>query len=376
LYSSQVRLVRGWLVRRLRRLILLTVGLGLASGLALAQSHDDLARYLAGLEPVRGSALESLSIEPAWREHAEQINAAWKRLESTQLSQVREWSAIHLRAPTDTLLYFFSGPDYLYARNFFPHARIYLLAGLEAPGVLPSVASMSADDRQVGLENLRQSIRSLLRASFFITADMRKDLHGQGFLGVVPVFYVFLARSGMEIRDLKYLALREQGDVEEVVAPSPSRPAGLQIKFFDPQASTERTLVYFSIDLSNAGLKGGAFLKFLERRGPADALIKSASYLLHTTGFTRLRDFLLEQSVTIVQDDTGIRLDDYDTEKWSVRPFGRYARPIPSFETMYQPSMARLFQEGAPEALKFRLGYGFSVDTTALLLATRRVPNK
>ena len=351
----------------------LVAGLAHAGAAFASDAHpNDVARFLAGLPPAAGSPLEALTADPGWRHHASHLDNAWQRIENSQLSHVRNWSAANLPKPNRTLLYMFSGPDYLYARNFFPHADTYLFSGLEAPGSTPNLAAMPPEDRQRGLDTLRSSIRNILWTSFFVTADMQKDLHGQGFLGVLPVLYVFLARSGMEIRSVTHHRLTDEGALEPVPEPRPTRPAVMQITFYDRPNATERTLYYFSVDLSNAGLQNGAFLKFLDRQGPSDAFIKSASYLVHTAGFSRIRNAILERSTRIVQDDTGVRLDDYDPAVWQITPFGRYVRPISSFDHMFQPSMDQLYQTANPPALTFRLGYGYGPHTTSILLANRR----
>ncbi len=372
-FTPALRPLRRHGLARMQALALFAaLSLWLPFSLAAERAHDDMARYLAGLAPATNSPLATFAQEPAWSVHAQELDAAWSRLERVQLSRVRPWSATHLSSPRPTLLYLFSGPDYLYARSFFPQASTYVLAGLETPGAAPDLAGLTPEERQRGLDTLRASMKSLLNAGFFITANMQKDLHGSGFTGVLPVLYVFLARSGMEIREVSALRLLDDGSLETVASPSLTRPSGIRIRFHDRELGANRTLYYFSVDLSNTGLGTGAFLKFLEQQGPSDALIKSASYLMHTANFSRIRDAILARSERILQDDTGVKLDDYDRAVWQVTPFGRYTRPIQVFDHMYQPSMTRLFQEGSPAPLGFRLGYGFSVDMTGLLIAVRR----
>jgi len=346
--------------------------LGLSSAVAGGAHQNDVARYLAGLPPTAQSSASSLTLEPAWIAHAEQMDSAWTRLERAQLAPVRAFSAAHLGPPSPTLLYMFSGPDYLYARNFFPDARTYVMAGLEPPGRMIWLNNLSPEDRQRGLDGLRDSLRTILDASFFITADMLKDLQGHSFSGVLPLLYVFLARSGMEITDVRHLGLTEDGGTVTVPAPARVRPNGLEISFHDREKNTDRTLFYFSIDLSNAGLIDGAFVKFIERQGTADAFFKSASYLPHAENFLRIRSTVMQQSVRILQDDTGVPLAAYDQAVWQLTPFGRYTRPIPMFDYMHQPALTRLFERGSPAPVNFRLGYGFGIDTTGILLATRR----
>ena len=82
----------------------------------------------------------------------------------------------------------------------------------------------------------------------------------------------------------------------------------------------EKTLYYFSTDLSNSGVKASGFLKFCAALGPGNSLIKSASYLLHSGNFTTVRDFILNNSATIIQDDSGIPLAYYSPKKWRLVP--------------------------------------------------------
>jgi hypothetical protein len=334
--------------------------------------QNDVARYLAGLAPSPESGAHPLTREPGWVTHAEQLGASWAHLERTQLEPVRTWSAQHLAPANDTLLYMFSGPDYLYARNFFPDARTYVLAGLEPGGRIINLNRFSPEERQVGLERLRESLKTIFDASFFVTADMLKDLQGHAFSGVLPLLYLFLARSGMEIKDVRHVGLAEDGSTFVRPAPARVRPNGLEILFNDPARGGERRLIYFSIDLSNAGLSDGAFLRFIERLGPADAFFKSASYLPHEENFRSIREAVLAKSTRILQDDTGVPFAGYDRSAWNLKPFGTYIRPIQMFDYMYQPGLAQFFERGSPAPLNFRLGYGYGISTTGILLATRR----
>jgi hypothetical protein len=85
----------------------------------------------------------------------------------------------------------------------------------------------------------------------------------------------------------------------------------------------ERTLYYFSTDLSNSGVRASGFLKFCSTLAPGNSLLKSASYLLHSGNFTTVRDFILANSATIIQDDSGVPLAYYNPRKWRFFPFGR-----------------------------------------------------
>ena len=135
----------------------------------------------------------------------------------------------------------------------------------------------------------------------------------------------------------------------------------------------EKTLYYFSTDLSNPGVKSSGFLKFCAGLAPGNSLIKSASYLLHSGNFSTVREFLLANSATIIQDDSGIPLGNYNSKKWQFFPFGHYAGPIAIFPGMYQQSYAELFRRAKP--MDFGVGYRWHTSDSNLLLSVRTGPD-
>jgi hypothetical protein len=119
-------------------------------------------------------------------------------------------------------------------------------------------------------------------------------------------------------------------------------------------------------------VKNSGFLEFCAKLGPADSFLKSASYLLHGGNFTRVRNFLIEHSATVLEDDSGVPLAYFDPRKWRLQPFGHYLAPLGIFPNTYQPRMAELFRNAAP--LDFGIGYLWRKDQSNLLLAQRLPP--
>ncbi len=76
---------------------------------------DDTARFLAGLPPSSGSSLAALANDPVWQQHARYFDSIFAREDSTTLSKVRAFSREQLTDKHDTMLYMFSGRDFLYA---------------------------------------------------------------------------------------------------------------------------------------------------------------------------------------------------------------------------------------------------------------------
>jgi hypothetical protein len=332
-------------------------------------SADDTARFLAGMPPSAESPLTPLTRDPSWQRHARFFDTAFGQLEQRQLSKIRTWSDTNLAAPRPTMFYMFSGPDFLYANAFYGKATTYVLSALEPVGSPPDLMKLPRGGIGPTLYDVERSMGSILSFSFFITKQMKTDLRAGQVSGTLPILYVFLARSGKTIRDVGPVTLDDKGAVHpagETAAPNATR--GVRIVFAGSDG-VEKTLYYFSTDLSNSGVKNSGFLKFCETLAPGNSLIKSASYLLHAGNFATVRNFLLNNSATIIQDDSGIPLGNYDQKKWRFFPFGRYAGPISEFPGKYQEQYAELFKRSQP--IDFGIGYRWRSFESNLLLSVR-----
>jgi len=332
------------------------------------ETANDVARFLAGLEPSSDSALAPLARDPGWQQHAKSLDAAWSRLEETRLTKIRAWSAAHLTAPQPTVLYMFSGPDYLYMDAFFTDRTTYVMSGLEPVGAIPSIASVPRKALSGALGGLRASVGTALNYSFFITAHMQRSLHTSKLNGVLPVIYLFLARSGKTIQDVSLFAVDKDGAV--VAAGTRDATQGVKVVFTSREGKVQ-TLYYFQTDLSDGGVRRSGFLKFCEQFGKADVFIKSASYLLHNNNFAIIRAYLLEHGATVVQDDTGIPVRYFKATDWQLRPFGRYLGPIAVFPGMFQKGLSDVFRKSNPPRLEFGVGYRWRPQESNLLLAVR-----
>ena len=345
-----------------------------ATGLARAAevTADDTAKFLAGMQPSADSPLMALTKDPSWQRHARFFDSAFGQLEQRQLSRIRAWSDAHLAAPKPTMFYMFSGPDFLYADAFYPKATTYVLSALEPPGQVPDLTRLPRGAMGAALYNVEHSLGSVLSFSFFITKQMKTDLRAGQIGGTLPILYVFLARSGKTIRSVTPIALDAEGQVKTGSEnPGPNAPRGARITFAGSDG-VEKTLYYFSTDLSNGGVKSSGLLKFCSTLAPGNSLIKSASYLLHSGNFTTVRDYILANSATVIQDDSGIPLTYYSAKQWRFFPFGRYLGPIGEFPGRYQQSYGELFRRAEP--INFGVGYRWRTNESNLLLSVR-LPN-
>ena len=336
---------------------------------AQTATADDTAKFLAGMLPSADSPLTPLTRDPSWQRHARFFDTAFAQLEQRQLSRIRAWSDAHLAAPRPTMFYMFSGPDFLYANAFYSKASTYVLSALEPPGSVPDLTKLPRGGIGSALYSVERSLGSILSFSFFITKQMKTDLHAGQISGTLPILYVFLARSGKTIKSVSPIALDDKGTTHfGNENPGPNAVRGARIVFAGPDGQ-EKTLYYFSTDLSNSGARAAGFLKFCATLGPGNSLLKSASYLLHSGNFTTVREFILANSATIIQDDSGIPLTYYGSKKWRFFPFGRYLGPIGEFPGRYQQSYAELFRRSQP--IDFGIGYRWRTHESNLLLSVR-----
>jgi hypothetical protein len=338
----------------MKRYILIVPGLLLALSAFAQQSVtlDETARFLAGL-PLDVS-LERLTQHPAWQDHAMAMNKAWTRKEYFQIGPIRNWmhlNADEYRRSTNTVYYMFGGPDFLYANIFFPNANTYILAGLEPVGQVPDLNRLTPETLGGELSALRGSMKTMLDTHYFITKEMRSELVRPNLGGTVPILYVFLARLGCTVLTTTYV----------------NKPAeGVKITF--TQGGPPQTLYYFRTDLSGGK---SPFLSWCASQGPGLSLLKAASYLMHGDGFAGVRDFLLQHSIAIVQDDSGIPLRAFP-KGWKVDFFGRYV-PHAEFGKYYQPDLTAIYdKDPPPPELDFAFGYHWQKDRGLLMLATKR----
>jgi hypothetical protein len=340
---------------------------------AEAVTPNDTARFLAGLPPDPGSPLAAMTNDPVWQQHARYFDRIFAQEDKSHLSRIRAFADARLTPPHDTMLYMFGGPDFLHATEFYPKASNYILAGLEPVGDVPPLNTLPRGTVDQSLHSVEASTRTLLTLSFFITKNMKTQLVSGRVFGTLPILYVFLARTGKTVHETSFVNLDDKGEPHPASEAKASLAKGVKI-VFSTGDRPKQTLYYFSTNLANDGARKSGFLAFCATFGEADALLKSASYLLHSGGFTTVRTFLLDHASTIVQDDSGIPLAAFDRRKWQFQPFGRYLGPIGIFPYAYQSQMAELYRRDRPIPLDFGLGYRWRNNESNLLLARKVEP--
>jgi len=343
---------------------------GQTSRLATA---TDVARYLAGMPVSQGSPLEGLTRDPQWIAHSSAMNSSFTTLDQRQINNIRIWRTEALAPVTQSsrvCLYLFGGPDFLYANAFFPDASTYVLQGLEPVESIPDLLTLPAQSLDGTLQNIEISLNPVLNFSYFETKDMRTDFSRSQLKGVLPIIFVFIARSGLDIAKLDYISVEPNGGIINGFRGS---VRGVRIVLFDPTTRAQKTLYYVSSDLSDGFLKGNpAVLRFCERLGPTNSFLKAASYLMYQNSFNTVRSLLLQVSASILEDDSGIPIRYLTADRWTLRVFGSYPGPIELFKNYYQPELRNYYATSNPKPLTFGFGYQINSRNSTLILGVRK----
>jgi hypothetical protein len=180
---------------------------------------------------------------------------------------------------------------------------------------------------------------------------------------------VFLARTGKVIQSVEYVSLDRGGQLTK----AGGSPHGAKISFVDPATGAQKVFYFFSTDLSDDGIKSNpAVLRFTEQQGQANCFLKAASYLMHESRFDAVRSFLLNDSVTVLEDDSGIPVKYLSPEKWTLRFFGSYTGPINLFKNYFEPDLRQYYENSSPKPLTFSFGYQWNRHNSTLVLAVKK----
>jgi hypothetical protein len=151
---------------------------------------------------------------------------------------------------------------------------------------------------------------------------------------------------------------------------------GVKVEFFHPEKKKLQTVWFFKGNIADNGLpKTGEIFKFLDKFPDKVALIKSASYLLHGSAFTKIRNYLLDNSSKILQDDTGIPYRYYDTTAWNLKLYGKYSKPVEQFKDSpgyFQKDLLEEYENNPKPRLNFSFGYHGSPDRTSIIFADKK----
>ncbi len=84
----------------------------------------------------------------------------------------------------------------------------------------------------------------------------------------------------------------------------------------------------------------GGVARWVGSFGQGVVYLKAASYLMHETYFSNIRNFLMGKAVAVLQDDSGIPFRYFLGGGWQIYFFGRYSGTLDIFKKYYQADLA------------------------------------
>ena len=338
------------------------------------------AQIMAGIQPIPGdAALDRLTRLEGFAEHQKWMAAQWNQVRG-RIAAMESWRSREIRVPgaqKRTMLYPFSGPDFINAYALFPEYPRYIFFSLERPGSIPDLESVTPAQFTKLLQDVRGAFRDIFERNYFITDYMNKQLTTPWIRGTVPVIATMMALMNVRIVRIEPIDLFPEltriYDSPDAIAHPRRIMRGSRIDFIGAGGLPQH-LYYFSVDATDKALEFyPGFLDWVGQNRPATALLKSASYLLHDPQFDKTRKMLLNTADFVLQDDTGIPYRFLGQSPWHVRLYGRYNRPtIKGLRYGYQNDLETAYkaQTDLPE-LPFPFGYNWRGKQSGLLIATR-----
>lgn len=338
------------------------------------------AQVMAGIQPAAGDAvIDRLVATEGWKNHKTAMEAQWKSV-STRIGAIEKWREQEVKLKDvagRTLLYPFSGPDFINAWALYPNHGKYVFFSLENPGLLPNLEKMGPKEFDALLRDVRNAFNEIIQRNYFITSYMGKQLTTPHLKGTVPIMATMMALNSLRIAKIEpvdpFPELTKA--FEEPKAKRPGKILrGAKITFVSA-ANRAHELTYYSLDATDKALVHyPEFLDLVARNKPASALVKSASYLLHDNQFSKTRDMILATADILVQDDTGVPYRYIKQANWNVKLFGKYHTPIPPMQWGLQTDLRQAFTDpevAARGPLPFPFGYHWKGAESGLILATR-----
>jgi hypothetical protein len=184
---------------------------------------------------------------------------------------------------------------------------------------------------------------------------MKEELKTQAIDGTTPIIMLFLVRAGKEIISVTPTTLDNEGKMVPSIA---KNHVSVDIAFKNPEDSVVRHIYYLSTNLADPSLsKNTPFMKYLENIDPqSKSFVKSATYLMHKSYFSIIRNTVLNKSLMVLQDDSGIAYKFYDKTKWDITLYGSYEKPIPLFIDFYESDLFDAYKKSS-KPVDFRYGY-------------------
>ncbi|MFN5319484.1 MAG: GYF domain-containing protein [Bacteroidia bacterium] len=334
--------------------------------------NDNVTNFssmLAGIIP--DNMRDKLEDNSSWIDIQGAMHEEWERVVTDKVLPIQEWTDESPLAKLDSgiLFYPFAGADFLYSNCFFPRSNRIVMVGLEPIGSISEKLEFNSDFYDY-MKRIKTSLYTSNRSGYFMTINMGKELRQSDLNGVLPLILFYARRQSFLISSIEYVSLDENG---KQIPSTYQEAAGVVIKLTDNDRKTLKTIEYYRTDLSDGEFKPGSrFHNYFSAFQNKNVFLKAASYLLHNDSFSNIRNVILENTNTLLQDDSGMPYKYVATNDWNVELYGKYTRPIGLFSSRVQSDLREEFQKRGGKELPFRIGYNISHNEPHLILAQRK----
>jgi hypothetical protein len=341
---------------------------------------DPFAKLISG----RGDSVPGVSFDNEYlKDYQEEMKKGMKKLNRKRLLPLKQWysSVLEEHGRNDSLVAFypFSGGDFLHLHNVYPNSSHYLMLAIEPVGSVPRFTRATKDSMPGYLKSLRYTLRDVWNRSYFITKHMQEDLKEDPNIdGMFMSILWGLGATGHDIADVKRAKLDSTGTLVTSAIDSIHKEMfdeGVEVTFFHPSNCNLKSVVYLRCNIADKGINKNAKLDtFLTNLPPVNTFIKAASYLPHYSSFSKIRAAILNSSVNLLQDDTGVPFAELEADSMRVFLYGKYVLPLKVFGPgVFQQDMKRKYADTNyfKGDLPFSMGYHAHTKSQSQIVAMK-----
>lgn len=336
------------------------------------------SEFIAGM-PV-SAYLSELQSKDYYETHKKFTDDSWTTTQDSMLTPIAEWcKENNIGDNQDSTLCFYplSGPDYMFANAFFPHADNYILLGLEPRGTMVDFRDLNDEQVQKYLSGIRASMKYINSRGYFVTSHMSSDFTKYHLNGMVHMILYMMARTSHPIVDVYHVYLDENGKENRIDGnpdPKDNKIYAIKIEFLTSDRLKKKALYYFKLDASDDNLNNHPeFEQFVTGFGRRVAYMKSASCVLQNTPFSIMRKLVLGAD-KILQDDTGVPYRYFvEDSTFNISLYGTYSTTIKDLNWCLQPQLKKdLAASPHHKSLPFKISYNGNYGEGMMIWAEKK----
>ncbi len=317
------------------------------------------ARILAGLERTH----DDPELAEVLVSHADDCDEHWDFYETKFGNAMKGWVQTELEAePGATVFYPFAGADFVSVHRLYPDARRYVMVAMQRGGPPPEMDDLTKRELRIALDAYGEETRKFAKRGFFITKEMRPISKRKGAVeGITGLLMMFAEREGYDVLEVEPIHLADDRPEIERAPGDPERFrtwSSVRLHLRRRADGAAVTLDYLRLNLANSGVPRDSNTEtWLRQVAHGPVVLKAASHLMQDPMFFRIRNILLDEARTIVQDETAV---EYETlaGRFDVKLYGDFAKPNELFERDAQRSLADAYATRSDvQDLPFPYGY-------------------